>query len=66
MCEKINTKIQLLCPDKKCPCYQDPTNKITKDGVYTTKSDSILRQMLKCHGGNHRFSETRYSDLFGK
>ncbi len=66
MCEKINTKIQILCPDKKCSYYQNPTNKITKDGVYTTKSDSNLRQMLKCHGGNHRFSETRYSDLFGK
>jgi IS1 family transposase/transposase-like protein len=66
MCEKINTEITFLCPDKKCPYYQDPANKITKDGVYTTKSDSTPRQMFKCHGGNHRFSETRYSDLFGK
>ena len=66
MCEKLNTEIQLLCPEKKCPYYQDPGNKITKDGVYTTKSDSTVRQMLKCHGGNHRFSETRYSGLFKK
>ncbi|MBE9563456.1 MAG: hypothetical protein IMF12_11410 [Proteobacteria bacterium] len=66
MCEKIKTKIQLLCPNKKCSYYQDLANKITTDSVYTIKSDSISRQMLKYHGGNHRFSETRYSDLFGK
>ena len=37
-----------------------------KDGVYTTKSDPVPRQMFYCHKGEHRFSETGYSELFGK
>ena len=56
----------LFCPREGCVCYQSYENKITKDGVYTTKSDSVPRLMFYCHGGGHRFSETGYSDLFGK
>ena len=56
----------LFCPRTSCNCYQSTENKITKDGTYTTKSDPEPRQMLYCHGGKHRFSETGYSDLFGK
>ncbi|MFI3188332.1 MAG: hypothetical protein QX190_02055 [Methylococcales bacterium] len=41
-------------------------NKITKDGVYTTKNDGVVRQMFYCGKGEHRFSETGYCDLFGK
>jgi len=40
--------------------------RITTDGVYKTKSNKQARQMYRCHGGNHRFSETRYSDLYKK
>jgi transposase-like protein len=50
----------------ECAFYQKTDNKITKDGVYKTKSDSAPRQRYKCHGGNHRFSETGYSDLYKK
>jgi len=65
MSEKINLKIKLFCPCNECECYQKTANKITKDGVYTTKNDKQSRQRFYCHGGNHRFSETRYSGLFG-
>jgi hypothetical protein len=41
-------------------------NTITKDGVYKTKNDSIVRQILYGKKGQHIFSETGYSDLFGK
>ena len=41
-------------------------NNITKDGVYTTKNDRVVRQMFNCGKGKHRFSETGYCDLFGK
>jgi IS1 family transposase len=41
-------------------------NNITKDGVYKTKNDDIVRQMFYCAKGKHRFSETGYCDLFGK
>ena len=62
----VNTTLALFCPRRSCNCYQSTENKITKDGTYTTKSDPEPRQMLYCHGGKHRFSETGYSDLFGK
>lgn len=65
MCNEVNTDLQLFCPVPKCSHYQKTDNKITKDGVYTTKSDPEPRQMFLCHGGDHRFSETRYSNLFG-
>jgi hypothetical protein len=41
-------------------------NNITKDGVYTTKNDGVVRQMFNCGKGKHRFSETGYCDLFGE
>jgi len=62
----VNTDLPLFCPREGCVCYQSYENKITKDGLYTTASDSVPRQMLYCHGGEHRFSETGYSELFGK
>lgn len=61
-----NTALTLFCSRKSCKYYQSTENTITKDGVYTTKSDSEPRQMLYCNGGKHRFSETEHSDLFGK
>jgi hypothetical protein len=61
-----NTALTLFCTRKSCKYYQSTENTITKDGVYTTKSDSEPRQMFYCHGGKHRFSETGHSDLFGK
>ncbi len=64
--DQVNTELSLFCPRKSCPCYQSADNKITKDGIYTTKSDPVPRQMFYCHKGEHRFSGTGYSDLFGK
>ena len=66
MDKALNTQIPIFCPCPECEHYQSQDNKITKDGVYRTKSDSTPRQMLYCHGGQHRFSETRYSDVFHK
>ena len=62
----INAPSALFCPRSSCKYYQSLENKISKDGTYTTKSDPEPRQMFRCHGGNHRYSETGYSDLFGK
>ena len=62
----VNTDLPLFCPREGCVCYQSYDNKITKDGIYITKSDMVPRQMFYCHGGGHRFSETGYSELFGK
>lgn len=62
----VNTEMPLFCPRKSCPHYQSTSNKISKDGTFTVKSDPVRRQMFYCHGGEHRFSETAYSDLFGK
>ena len=66
MCDKVNTELALFCPEPKCSYYQKTDNKITKDGMYKTQFDSKPRQRYKCHGGNHRFSETQYSDLYKK
>ena len=63
---ELNTDLNLFCPKRSCPYYQSPDNKITKDGKYFTKSDPISRQMFVCGKGHHRFSETGYSELFGK
>lgn len=62
----VKSDLQLFCPKKCCPFFELKDNKITKDGVYTTKNDATPRQMFRCHSGKHRFSETNYSDLFGK
>ena len=62
----LSTELQLFCPRKTCLLYQSLDNKITKDGTYTTKHDDVARQMFDCAGGQHRFSETGYSKLFGK
>ena len=63
---KLNTELKLFCPRRRCHCYQSLDNNITKDGVYTTKNDGVVRQMFSCGKGKHRFSETGYCDLFGK
>ena len=63
---KLTTEVKLFCPRRSCLCYQSLDNNITKDGVYKTKNDGIIRQMFYCGKGKHRFSETGYCDLFGK
>jgi hypothetical protein len=63
---KLNVELNLFCPRRGCPYHRSLDNKITKDGTYTTKNDSVVRQMFDCGKGEHRFSETGYSDLFGK
>ncbi len=54
-----------FCPCRDCPCYLEKDNHITLDGTYPVKNDLRRRQRLYCHSGEHRFSETAYSDLFG-
>ena len=66
MNQQVNTELPLFCPRKDCKFFEDSSNQITKDGVYTTKTDPDSRQMLYCQGGHHRFSETAYRELFGK
>lgn len=66
MVNKINTTLPLFCPRHDCKFYGSYDNKITKDGTYITKNDQVKRQMFYCARGKHRFSETCYSDLFGK
>lgn len=60
------TELNFYCPRRNCPYYQKLDNKITKDGTYTTINDPVPRQMFRCCGGQHRFSETGYCELFGK
>ena len=60
----LNPNLLLFCPCQECDFYQKIDNKITKDEIYKTKTDKTPRQMYYCHGGQHRFSEMRYSDLF--
>ncbi len=66
MLNPINTQLPIFCPRPDCDHYMLENNTITKDGAYTTINDPIPRQMYYCHGGKHRFSETGYSELFGK
>ena len=63
---KLNVESKLFCSRHNCHYHQSLDNKITKDGVYTTKNDGVVRQMFSCGNGKHRFSETGYCDLFGK
>jgi transposase-like protein len=65
MSENLKCEAKLFCPCPECTHYQKTDNKVTKDGFYTTKNDKQPRQRFYCHGGKHRFSETRYSELFG-
>jgi transposase-like protein len=53
------------CPCPNCDYYKDPDNYITKDGTYPVRGEIRRRQRLRCNLGGHRFSETRYSALFG-
>lgn len=66
MDNRINTTLRLFCPRHSCKFYGLYDNKITKDGTYTTENDNVKRQMFYCDRGKHRFSETGFSDLFGK
>lgn len=66
MSQSINTELPLFCPCQECDFYQKTGNKITKDGKYKTNYDETPRQMYFCHSGKHRFSETRFSDLYNK
>lgn len=66
MSQPIHTELPLFCPCQECDFYKKVDNQITKDGLYKTKNDQTPRQMYFCHGGKHRFSQTRYSDLYNK
>lgn len=63
---QVNTELVMFCPKKSCDFYQSKDNKIIKYGFYLAKSDSQNRQMFYCCNGQHSFSETRFSGLFGK
>ena len=54
-----------FCPCQDCSYYLDLDNYITLDGTYPVKNALQRRQRLYCHAGEHRFSETAYSPLFG-
>ena len=56
----------LFCPKKYCPYHGDCNNVIYHYGFYTTKNDSEPRQRFECVGGGHTFSETAFSDIYGK
>ncbi len=62
----LNTEIHHFCPRKSCPHHKSINNTITKYGTYTTKGDSVPRQMFYCGEGKHQFSETGYSYIWGK
>jgi IS1 family transposase len=62
----MNIETKLFCPHKFCPYYQRTDNIIIKNGTYTTEADKIPRQLFRCTGGEHNFSETAFSELFGK
>jgi hypothetical protein len=62
----MKTEIKLFCPRTSCLHYQQTDNKIVKSGTYTTQNDPVPRQLFYCSGGDHNFSETAYSELFGK
>ena len=55
-----------FCPKKDCPCFQLNNKKITRDGTYPIDLSDERRQMFYCHGGKHRFSEMKYSELVNK
>lgn len=62
----LNTELPMFCPRENCEHFKSADNKIIKYGTYTTKGDPEPRQMFYCEGGDHKFSETAYSDLWGK
>jgi IS1 family transposase len=63
---ELKIEFKLYCPRPACRFYLAEDNNIIKDGTYCTKNDNEPRQMFCCRLGKHRFSETAYSDLFGK
>lgn len=62
--EQSHPVFPIYCPCQDCDYYQDPDNYITKEGTYSIKGKACRRQRFYCHGGGHKFSETRYSRLF--
>jgi IS1 family transposase len=64
--KNMDYNVTLFCNRRTCKFYMDLKNKITKAGKYTTASDPIGRQLHFCHGGQHKFSETGYSNIFQK
>jgi len=62
----MDFNISPICPCPTCPEYNKVGALIWKSGTYKTKSDPIPRQRFLCVGGGHTFSETMYSDLYGK
>ncbi len=62
--KELHSLFPLYCPCRDCEYYEDPDNYITKEGTYWVKGEACRRQRFYCHGGGHKFSETRYSPLF--
>ena len=62
----LNTELRLFCPCPHCPHYQQPENRIWKMGTYPVQSESRRRQLYWCSQGQHKFSETHFSELWGK
>jgi len=43
---KLNIESKLFCPRRSCFYHQSLDNNITKDGVYKTKNDGVVRKCL--------------------
>lgn len=57
---------KLFCPDITCSCYGELEHNVIRYGTYTTKNDKTPRQRFKNNTCGHTFSETAFSDIYGK
>jgi hypothetical protein len=57
---------QLFCPNKECSCYGKLNHNIICYGTYTTKNDNIPRQRFQNTTCGCTFSETAFSEIYGK
>ena len=64
--ELVNTELNIFCPRKSCSHYQEPANPTWKKGTYPVLSEEERRQLFWCSSGQHKFSETSFSDLWHK
>jgi len=62
----MQTKANLFCPNKKCDNYGKLNQKIILHGTYTTKNDNTPRQRFQNGSCGCTFSETAFSDIYGK
>lgn len=67
MSSALKTDFKFYCPRPQCAYYGVSDNSIEKSGTYPVKCERHRRrQLFWCCGGHHKFSETSFSDLWGK